>query len=49
MLDAAREPLPTHQVREPFPAPHLVLLQPGASAYSRLHWSVVQAGDEGDP
>jgi hypothetical protein len=46
LLDAARRPLPTHQVRDRLAPPHLVLLRPGASAYSRLHWSVVPADTE---
>jgi hypothetical protein len=41
LLDAARRPVPTMQVRDPLAPPRLVLLRPGASAYSRLHWTVV--------
>ena len=39
LLDAAHRPLPTHQDRIRSAAPHLVLLRPGASASSLLHWS----------
>jgi hypothetical protein len=46
LLDAAHRPLPTHQVRVRIPPPNRVLLRPGASAYSLLHWSVVPAGTE---
>jgi Domain of unknown function (DUF4232) len=41
LLDAARRPVPTTQVRDRTAAPHLVTLAPGASAFSRLHWGVV--------
>jgi hypothetical protein len=37
LLDAARRPLPTHQMRGRYAPPRLVLLRPGASAYSLLH------------
>ena len=38
--------LPTHQVRVPSPAPQTVLVRPGISVSSQLHWSVVAgAGD----
>jgi hypothetical protein len=46
LLDAARRPLPTDQVREPSTPPRLVILRPGTSAYSRLHWSVVPTDTE---
>jgi ABC-type transport system substrate-binding protein len=46
LLDAARRPLPTQQVRDPSAPPHLVLLRPGASAYSRLHWSAIATDTE---
>jgi Protein of unknown function (DUF4232) len=38
LLDATRHPLPTQQVRDPNAPPHRVLLAPGASVYSQLHW-----------
>jgi hypothetical protein len=46
LLDAARRPVPTQQVRDPNSPPRLVSLRPGASAYSRLHWGVVPSGSE---
>ncbi len=46
LLDAARRPLPTNQVRDRLVPPRLVRLGPGASAYSRLHWGVVPTGTE---
>jgi len=46
LLDAARRPLPTHQVRVQSAPPRLVLLRPGASAYSLLHWTVLPDGTE---
>jgi Protein of unknown function (DUF4232) len=49
ILDAARHPLPTHQVRDPNAPPHRVLLPPGASAYSQLHWSVMAGVGETEP
>ena len=40
LLDAARHPLPTHQIRDPGTPPHpVLLLSPGGSASSQLHWS----------
>jgi hypothetical protein len=41
LLDAARHPLPTHQVRDRTRPPRLVLLRPGASASSLLHWGAI--------
>jgi hypothetical protein len=41
LLDAARHPLPTRQVRDRTRPPRLVLLRPGASVSSLLHWSAV--------
>jgi len=46
LLDAARRPLPTEQVRDRLSPPRLVSLRPGATAYSRLHWGVVPSGTE---
>jgi hypothetical protein len=46
LLDAAYRPLSTHQVRYRGTPPHLVLLRPGASASSLLHWSPVPDGTE---
>lgn len=46
LLDANHQPLPTRQVRDPLAPPRLVLLEPGASASSRLHWGVVPADTE---
>jgi Protein of unknown function (DUF4232) len=46
LLDAARHSLPTHQVRYRGTPPHLVLLQPGASVSSLLHWSPLPDGTE---
>jgi len=46
LLDAAHRPLPTHQVRYRGTPPHLVLLRPGASASSILHWSAVSDDTE---
>jgi hypothetical protein len=46
LLDAARHPLPSQQLRNPLAPPRPVLLKPGASASSRLHWGVVPAGTE---
>ena len=46
LLDATRHPLPTHQIREPGTPPHPVLLRPGGSASSQLHWSPLPDGTE---
>jgi len=46
LLDAVHRPLPTHQVRDRSIPPHLVLLRPGASASSLLHWSPVPDNTE---
>jgi hypothetical protein len=47
LLDAARRPLPTQQLRGRYAPPRLVLLGPGASAHSVLHWTVVPDNAEG--
>jgi len=47
LLDAARRPLPTQQLRGRYAPPQLVLLRPGASAHSVLHWTVVPDNAEG--
>jgi Domain of unknown function (DUF4232) len=47
LLDAARHPLPTRQIRSRYAPPRLVTLRPGASAYSMLHWTVVPDDAEG--
>jgi hypothetical protein len=39
LLDAGGSRLPTEQVRVPQPAPRLITLRPGASAYSGLYWA----------
>jgi len=46
LLDAARHPLPTHQIRDPGTPPRPVLLRPGGSASARLHWSPLPDGTE---
>jgi hypothetical protein len=46
LLDAARHPLPTHQVRDRSTPPDLVVLRPGRSVSSLLHWSPVPDGTE---
>jgi len=46
LLDAARHPLPTHQIRDPGTPPRPVLLRPGGSASSGLHWSPLPDGTE---
>jgi hypothetical protein len=48
LLDAARHPVPTQQLRGRDAPPRLVLLRPGTSAYSLLHWSVVPADGESE-
>jgi Protein of unknown function (DUF4232) len=40
LLDAAGHWLPTQQLRAPQPAPRLITLAPGASAYSGLYWAI---------
>ncbi len=39
LLDATGGWLPTEQARVPQPAPRLITLAPGASAYSGLYWA----------
>lgn len=46
LLDTAHRPLPTHQIRDRTKPPHRVLLRPGASANSRLHWHPSGSGSE---
>ena len=46
LLDAAHRPLPTHQIRDQTRPPHRVLLRPGASASSLLHWHPFGSGSE---
>jgi Protein of unknown function (DUF4232) len=46
LLDAARHPLPTHQIRDRGTTPRAVLLRPGGSVSSLLHWSPVPDGTE---
>jgi hypothetical protein len=46
LLAANKKPVPTKQVRDPKVGPVRISLQPGASAKSMLHWSVVPSGDE---
>jgi hypothetical protein len=38
--------LPTRVIREPAPAPHRVVLRPGQSAFTRIHWTVVPGAGE---
>jgi hypothetical protein len=38
--------LPTRVIREPEPAPHRVVLRPGQSAYTHIHWTVVPGAGE---
>ena len=49
LLDAAHRPLPTHQIRDRTRPPHRVLLQPGATTNSRLHWHPFGSGSETEP
>jgi hypothetical protein len=44
--DANQHNMPTDVQREPNPAPVRFVLDPGATAWARLHWTVVPAGDE---
>jgi Domain of unknown function (DUF4232) len=46
LVDAARRPVPTIQVRIPTPAPRRVLLRPGQSARSQLSWPAFAYPDE---
>jgi hypothetical protein len=46
LVDGAGRALPTQQVRDPAASPEAVVLEPGASATSRLQWSVVPGGDD---
>lgn len=46
LLDANRRPVPTNLVRDRTPAPRSVLLLPGASAWTLLHWTVVPGAHE---
>jgi hypothetical protein len=46
LLDAARHPVPTKQIRNTQAAPKRVTLSPGAGAHSTLHWGVVPDGSE---
>jgi len=39
LLDAAGHWLPTEQLRKSSPAPRLIMLAPGSSAYSGLYWA----------
>jgi Protein of unknown function (DUF4232) len=47
LLGAPGQGVPTDLRRAPSPAPTTVTLGPGASARSLLHWTVIQAVDEG--
>jgi hypothetical protein len=38
--------LPTRVIREASPAPHRVVLRPGESAFTRIHWTVVPGASE---
>jgi hypothetical protein len=38
--------LPTRVIREAKPAPHRVVLEPGESAFTRIHWTVVPGDGE---
>jgi hypothetical protein len=44
--DANQRNMPTDVQREPSPALTTFVLDPGATAWSRLHWTVVPAADE---
>ena len=46
LLGAPGQGVPTDLRRVSSPAPHTVVLAPGASARSLLHWGAVSAGDE---
>jgi hypothetical protein len=46
LLDAARHPLPTHQIRDRSTPPRPVLLRPGRSVSARLHWSAMSDSTE---
>jgi hypothetical protein len=46
LLDAARHPLPTHQIRDRSTPPRPVLLRAGGSVSARLHWSAVPDSTE---
>jgi hypothetical protein len=46
LLDAARRPLPTHQIRDRGTPPRPVLLRPSKTVSSLLHWSPVPDGTE---
>jgi hypothetical protein len=46
LLGAPGQGVPTDLRRVPTPAPHTVVLAPGASARSLLHWGAFPAGDE---
>jgi len=46
LLGLPRQGVPTDLRREPSPAPTTVVLVPGGSARSLLHWTVVPAPDE---
>jgi len=46
LLGAPGQGVPTDLRRVPSPAPHTVVLAPGASARSLLHWGAVPADDE---
>ena len=47
LLGAPGKGVPTDLRRVASPGPSTVTLAPGASARSRLHWTVIQASDEG--
>jgi len=46
LLDGNRMPLPTDVVWNANPGPQVVLLAPGQSAYTQLHWTVVAGPGE---
>jgi Domain of unknown function (DUF4232) len=46
LLNSAKKPVPTKQVRDTRKAPVRVTLKPGAGAKSQLHWSVIPSGSE---
>jgi hypothetical protein len=46
LFDGAGRPVPTDLVRQPPPAPTVVMIAPNGAAYSGLHWAAVPAADE---